>query len=455
MIFKNLARQNEIGANCYLVDTGSCRIILDSGLHPKEEGRDAIPHHNAVDYDSVDAIILTHAHLDHAGTIPVIMRNQPSAELFLTPPTAALTEAMLHNSVNVMQSKREELGIEEYPLFSHDEIDEIKERWRHIDYLKKIEITEGVFITFYNAGHILGSCGVLIETADHRLFYTGDIQFADQNLIKGAEFPTENIDTLVIETTRGAAPRTPDYNREEEKDKLCKAIVASLKRGGSALIPVFAMGKTQEVLSMINEFKKDGRIYPQTPVFIGGLSTKMTLIFDDFADSEYRSDEDFNIIEDMNIRTGSKKKRRQPIVYRKRAIYALSSGMMTEKTVSNQFARTFINNPKNALLFVGYADPDSPAGKLRASKRGDMICLDPAQEKVKFDCPMRVYDFSGHSTRDEILDYILQVKPKKTFLVHGDLEASEWFQEQLQDQQPESETLIPQPLTDYQLTDNA
>lgn len=451
MLFKNLSRFNAIGANSYLVDTGNCKIILDSGLHPKLEGKDATPAFEELEPNTVDAIILTHAHLDHAGTIPVALRRHSEAILYLTPPTAALGEAMMHNSVNVMQSKKEELGISEYPLYEHRELDRLKQRWQEMDYLQRVEIADGVFITFHNAGHILGSCGVLIEANGKTLFYTGDIQFKDQCLIKGAEFPTKGIDTLIVETTRGSAPRNPDYCRDKEQEKLCAAINHSIDKGGSALIPVFAMGKTQEVLTMIHRFKQEGKIPQKTPVFIGGLSTKMTLIFDDFADSDYRKDEDFHIIDDMNLTISKKGKKRKPITYQRRAIYALSSGMMTEKTVSNEFAKTFINNPKNSLLFVGYADPESPGGKIRTAKRRDLISLDSTQDDILFDCDLDVFDFSGHSSRDEILDYILQVKAKNTFLVHGDIEASKWFQEQIITTSKDITPTIPTPGEEYHL----
>jgi len=452
MTFQNLARFNEIGANCYVVDTENCRIVLDCGLHPKAEGYEATPHLDELQPGSVDAIILTHAHLDHAGSMPVLMRDHREAPLYLTPPTAGLADAMLHNSVNVMQSKREELGLTDYPLFGHREIEIQQGRWEHRQYNQPFEVAPGVTVTFFNAGHILGSCGVLIEADGQTLFYTGDIQFADQCLIQGAEFPTEGIDHLIIETTRGAAPRRPDYNREDEKEALCDAINVALERGGSALIPVFAMGKTQEVLAMVHQFKEDGKIADRTPVFIGGLSTKMTGIFDDYEGSIYRRDKDFVMMEDMGIMTSSRKKnKRKPITYRPGAIFALSSGMMTEKTVSNTFARNFINNPKNSLLFVGYADPATPGGLLREHERGTTIELDSNEPPVMFDCDMEVFDFSGHSTRDEILDYILQVKPKNAFLVHGDLDASTWFEQQVNSRLENTQAILPKPKKKYAL----
>ena len=202
---------------------------------------------------------------------------------------------------------------------------------------------------------------------------------------------------------------------------------------------------------MIHEFKQKNLIPAKVPVFIGGLSTKMTLIFDEYNNSQYRRDKDFNIIEDMNLKIGKKKKKRTPIVYQKRAIFALSSGMMTEKTVSNDFARTFINNPKNSLLFVGYADPQSPAGRIRNTERGQMININPEKEDVLLDCDLEVFDFSGHSTRDEILDYILKVKAKTNFLVHGNIAASEWFQQQIAEKSKAMDVIIPEPAKPYEL----
>ncbi|MBK1790360.1 MBL fold metallo-hydrolase [Persicirhabdus sediminis] len=450
--FQNYARHNEIGANCYVLETGNCRIALDSGMHPKEEGIDSLPLLDEIPDDSIDAIILSHSHLDHCGSIPVLMEEQPNAPVFMTPATFELADALLHNSVNVMMSKRQELGITEYPFYTHRELDEVQERWITKGYKKPFEIKEGVKVTFYDAGHILGSAGALIESEGKRILYTGDVQFEDQTLITGSKLPTENIDTLIIETTRGASPRHPEYTREKEENMLAEAIERTIARGGSVLIPVFAMGKTQEVMTMIHKFKEDKRI-PDAPVFMGGLSTKMTIIFDKHSGSSPRNVPGFKILRDMEIQGAKQKRRRKstPIHYRPGAIFALSSGMMSEKTVSNNFAKSFIDNPKNSLLFVGYADPESPAGVIRASERGDYIKLDPESEAVKFDCDMDVFDFSGHATRDDLLEYMIKVNAKKTILVHGDPEATQWFADQLAEKLPTTEVIMPEIGRNYEI----
>ena len=450
MIFQSLLRRSEIGANSYLVELNGKRIILDSGMHPKEEGLDSLPAHHELQPNSIDSIFVSHSHLDHSGSLPVLMRDQPDAEVFMTPATTKLVDALLHNSVNVMESKRIELGITDYPFYNHRELDSMEKRWRAFGYERPFNIGGGVRATFHDAGHILGSAGVMLETPDQRVFYTGDVQFEKQTLIPGADLPEDDIDVLIIETTRGASPRDAGYTRDEEELRFAQSINDCLEGGGSVLVPVFAMGKTQEVMTMINRFKNEGLI-PDAPVYIGGLSTKMTVIFDEFASSTPRNQPGFRILKDMEIKTGGRRKKRVPITYQPGCIYALSSGMMTEKTVSNNFARGFITNPKNSLLFVGYADPDSPAGHIRAGEVGDLINLDSEQPPIQFNCPMEIFDFSGHATRDDLLGYILRVNPKKTILVHGDPEATQWFADQLAEKLPGCETIIPTPGQKYTL----
>lgn len=446
--FQSLNLRAEIGGNSYSLNLDGDLIILDAGMHPKEEGPNSLPRYQEVPFDSADAIIISHSHLDHIGTLPVVQRDQPSAPVYLTAPCAALGEALLHNSVNVMSSQREELGIPEYPLFHHREIDYLRERWMLRPYEKPFSLDpsgeSGTTVTFHDAGHILGSAGVLLEKGDKTIFYTGDVHFTGHTLIKGARFPElDEPDLLIMETTRGADERPTDYTRADQEARLATSIRDSLEAGGSALIPVFAIGKTQEVLTMLDGFKAEGLIPEHTPIFIGGLSTKMTIIYDSFSDSTRRHRPDFKILRDMKVNTGNKR-RRAPIEYKPGAIYCLSSGMMSEKTVSNIFARNFLQNPANALLFVGYADSATPAGAIKAASSGDIIRLD-GNHKVQLNCVVDEFDFSGHARREELLEFAVKAKPKKILLVHGDPPAVAWFEEKLKTELPESEVVVPQP----------
>ena len=455
MLFRSLCRQAEIGANSYVIDAGDARVVLDAGMHPKHEADEALPRYELLTEGSVDAAVITHSHLDHIGSLPVLLESQPQAKVFFSPAAADLGFAMLHNSVNVMQAKRTELGIAEYPLFNHRQLDDIE---RHIETRANERPFDldpaGIFrATFHDAGHVLGSVAVTLKTQDHTLLYTGDVNFENSTLIKGALLPEEHVDTLIIETTRGDSPRPADYTRENEEHSFAKAIAATLKRGGSVLVPVFAMGKTQEVLTMIHQFKRKGWIPKNAPVVIGGLSTKMTAIYDRYGNGlTRRTSDDFRILKDMDLRAGTRR-HRGPIVPEPGTIFCLSSGMMTENTVSHSFAKAgFLENRKNAVFFVGYADPDSPAGHIRRAQPGDLVELEPGGRQTRIAADVRIFDFSGHATRDDLLAYILRLRPGQVFLVHGDTPASAWFAEKIRQHLPDTRAIIPEPGREYDLT---
>ncbi|MFM2297844.1 MAG: hypothetical protein RL117_1551 [Verrucomicrobiota bacterium] len=453
MIFKSLCRHAGIGANSYLIDTGKARVVLDSGMHPKHEGLEATPHFEFVEEDSVDAAVLTHAHLDHTGTVPMLLRRHPRAPIFMTPATADLAKAMLHNSVNVMNSKRIELGITDYPFFTHEELEQLEPRFETRGYERPFDLDPAGTIrgTFHDAGHILGSVGITMETEGKKILYTGDLCFGGHTLLKGALMPETPVDALIIETTRGAQARRPDYTRESEEQRLADLMRQVIDRRGSILIPVFAIGKTQELLTMIHQFKNKKLIPRKTPVYIGGLSTKMTMIYDRHINGSRRHFPDFEILEDMALETGNRK-RRGPIPLHPGCIYALSSGMMSENTVSNTFAaQGFMENPKNAIYFVGYTDSATPGARIKAAQRGDLVKLDERLPAIPLRCDVENFDFSGHAVREELLDYILKVKPKKTFLVHGDDDAVAWFAAQLKEKLPSTEAIVPEPGVAYEL----
>ncbi|MEM7012142.1 MAG: MBL fold metallo-hydrolase [Verrucomicrobiota bacterium] len=445
--FTNLAPANEIGGNSYLLEFGSCKVALDAGTHPKREGSDSLPRLSDLDYDELDAIFLTHAHLDHSGALPVMAREHPNARIFMSEATRELVDAMLHNSVNVMSSKREELGVIEYPFYTHRELDKIFPRFEFPRMGKSFYPSdhEDVRCEFYDAGHILGAVATHFEWNGQTVLYTGDIHFENQTLTAAAQLPEGPIDTLIIETTRGDTPRDPGYTRAGEIAKLAESINTILERGGSVLIPVFAMGKTQELLLMLHELKQKDEIPRHAPVHIGGLSTKMTQIYDKLSDRVRRNYSGFKIMQEVDITVATSRKRRRQVEYNPGSIYALSSGMMSENTVSNEFAGHIVSNPLAGILFVGYCDPDTPGGHILAAEQGDMIKLRKNAEPKELRCDVRKFDFSGHATRESICEYVVKTKPKNVVLIHGDEGALNWFKAELNQQLPESRIIIPKP----------
>ena len=382
MKFINLTRRTEIGANSYYIEAAGQRLVLDCGMHPKEEGEDALPNFRALGDRPLDAIVISHSHLDHIGTLPVLMRRQPDARIFMTEATAEIGSALLHNSVSVMTRQREELGVAIYPLFTHRETDRATDRWRSCPMRQPFtlggerarpgEDVAGITAEFVDAGHVLGATGVILRAEGRTIFYTGDVNFDDQTITQGAAFPESGVDVLIIETTRGDSPLPEGFTRADEELRLADAINRALTRGGCVLMPVFALGKTQEALGMIYKFRRE-KLLGEFPVYIGGLSTKMTEIYDRRALTTRRLLPRLQLLEEVApfVLNG---KTIQESPARAGRVYALSSGMMTPKTLSNIFARRVIENPQHSIFFVGYADPKSPAGILK-NRAGRGACL--------------------------------------------------------------------------------
>ena len=458
MKFINLTRRTEIGANSYYLEAAGQRLVLDCGMHPKQEGEESLPNFQALGDRPLNAIILSHAHLDHMGTLPVLMRRQPDAQIFMTETTAEIGSALLHNSVNVMTRQREELGVVMYPLFTHKETDRATDRWRWCPLGQPFTLEgerarrnggDALTVEFVDAGHVLGAAGVILRAEGRTIFYSGDVNFDDQTITAGAIFPESGVDVLIIETTRGDHPLPEGFTREAEERRLADAIQRAFAAGGCILMPVFALGKTQEALGMIYKFRKE-KLLGDFPIYIGGLSVKMTEIYDRRALTTHRLLPRLQLLEEV-----------EPFVLNGQTIhdsparagrlYALSSGMMTPKTLSNIFARRIIENPEHSIFFVGYADPESPAGILKAAQRDELVSLDPEEPPLRLRCQIEQFQFSAHASRESIVAYVKRLAPKKIVLVHGDMPAVEWTHAQLAAALPGSEVIVPKPGVELEL----
>ncbi len=450
MEFVSMARGVEIGANSYLLRSKGRHVVLDAGSHPKREGLTSAPDFAAFAEGTAQAVIVTHAHQDHVGALPILTRRERNARVFMTEATAKISDVMLHNSVNVMMRQKEEHNIQSYPLFTHRGVELSREAWQSCKYrtpydLKGERAVEGedAVFEFYPAGHILGAAGVKIQLEGKTIFYTGDVNFENQTLIKGADFPESGVDVLIIETTRGDSPTPPGYTRAKEEERLAESINEAFDRGGSVTIPVFALGKTQELLAMLWRMRLSGQL-ASVPIYIGGLSTKLTTIYDSHCEDLQRQYPELQLLHEMApyVLSGNEV---VTMIPRKKCIFAISSGMMTENTLSNIFARKVIGDPKQSLFFVGYSDPDSPSGKLRAAKAGDPVQLDAKLPAIPLECQVKEFNFSAHASRESLLNYAIALKPKKIILVHGDRPAIDWFHLRLHRDLPDTDVIIPEP----------
>jgi len=456
--FINLTRRTEIGANSYYIEIGPHRLVLDCGMHPKNVGEDGLPDFKAIADRKIEAVLISHAHQDHIGTLPVLMRRFSNARIFMTEATAEIGNTLLHNSVNVMTRQREEIREPLYPLFTHRETDRASERWRWCPVRQRISIfgeraaqrePDVLTFEFFDAGHVLGSTGILLRAESQTVFYTGDVNFDDQTIMEAAVFPEEKIDILIMECTRGDHAKPPGWTRAGEERRLAEVIASAFERGSCVLIPVFALGKTQEILAMLYKFRRE-RFLPEFPIYIGGLSSKMTDIYDRRAHVtrrqlprlQLRRDAAPFILNDETVRDAPLRAGR---------IYALSSGMIIPKTLSNIFAQRLIENPQHSIFFVGYANPESPAGLLRDTPPGSKVALDPDGSTQRVRCNIQQFQFSAHATREALVDYAKRLSPRKIVLVHGDPPAVEWMRVKLNADLPGADVIVPTPGVEVEL----
>jgi Cft2 family RNA processing exonuclease len=283
----------------------------------------------------------------------------------------------------------------------------------------------------------------MIRSEGKSFFYTGDVNFEDQTIQTGARFPESPVDVLLMETTRGDAPVPAGFNRVSEEERFARAVASALEEGASVTIPVFALGKTQEVMAMLWRMQRE-RIIPPTPIYIGGLGSKITAVYDSMAGQVERNMPHLRLMNDVApyVAGGSEIRSLSP---RKRAIYALSSGMMTENTLSNIFARKVLPDSSQYLFFVGYADPSSPGGVVRSARQGDHVRLDKHGDPVPFHCHRDIFTLSAHARREDLLSYAVKVRPKTVLLVHGDDPAVQWFRKELSQALPDSKIIAPMP----------
>ncbi len=448
----NLNPASDIGASAWFVEIEGHRLLLDAGTHPKREGRSSLPLYDLIKNEALDAVAISHCHHDHVGSLPLALRHFPKAHVLMTELSYFLVERVLHNSVNVMMRQREELGIAEYPLYSHDEVDELAHLFQGYKYNRDIawaayQKTRAGFpsptLEFFDAGHALGSAGVMVRGQKSTLFYTGDVSFQDQTILKGARFEGVKADVLIMETTRGSRPVTPGFTREAEADRLAQAIQRVLERKGCILIPVFALGRSQEILAQLALLMQAGKL-KQQPIYIGGLGRVFTEIYDLEAHRTHRQHTNLILTEALNL-TVLEKGQVEKMRLKGGRLFVLTAGMMSEKTAAHDLALRMIGDEKQAIFFVGYADPSTPGGRLKAARPGETFLFSPSGGEVTKRCETLDFDLTAHANRDELIEFVGRVEPHTVLLGHGEEDSRQWFEEQIRTRYPKIRVVQPAP----------
>lgn len=432
------------------IDNG--RLLMDAGMHPKRDGGDALPLYPLVDGKELDAIAISHCHHDHIGTLPVAKRYFPTARVLMTELSGCLAGRVLHNSVNVMIRQREEYGIRDYPFFTHDQVEDIEGQFQGFQYRRQIEWAShkknraglpSPTVEFFDAGHTLGSAGLLVRGKSQSLFYTGDVCFHDQTILQAARFGEIRADVLIMETTRGNRVAAPGFNREAEIERLAQSLLRVLARRGCVLMPAFALGRTQEMLAQLALMMRAGRI-PRQPIYIGGLGRVFTDIYDQKAHLTNRQLASLKLSEELQLIV-LEKEELESINLSGGRIFVLTAGMLSECTPAHDLALRMIGDKRQSIFFIGYADPDTPGGRLKASKPGETFLFSPGGGEVTRLCEMDEFDLTAHATREALLDFVGAVSPRIVLLGHGEESSRQWFEEQIRLRHPAIRIIQPGP----------
>lgn len=444
----DLNKTTDIGSQCLYIELGTFNILLDCGMSPREEGFAALPNFSIINDKVIDIIILSHCHLDHLGGLPYFMKNNKQARVLTSLASQIIIPRILENSVTIMTLQREEKGIKEYPLYSLNDVNSLDQHIVPMANNKKRTLQKGddeINITFFSAGHVLGASSVLLEHKRISVFFSGDVLFRDQKTLKGAVWPKKKIDIMITETTRGNTERHEQHNYQSEIDRLINKIDNTISNGGSVLIPAFALGRMQEILKIIHNARLQNKLDKNTPIYCSGLGLGLVDDFDVAAKRLSCIDFRAKILRDLKVKSFKCAKFNRDLQPDKPSIFVVSSGMLVENTPAYLTAANLLGNSANAILFVGYCDPDTPGGELLKSEKHSNFYFKSLRFSTKVEAYIERFDLSGHADREDLLQAIMSMDPRTIVLTHGENKSRDWFFDSIMDLQPKTIIIDPEP----------
>jgi hypothetical protein len=410
----------EVGRNSFLLSTAETRILVDCGINVGG-GNDGTPYlyvPEVYPINQIDAVVLTHAHLDHIGLVPLLFKYGYDGPIYCTPPTRDLMALLQLDYIEVAARDAKKIPYESAM------IREVIKHTITLDYGDVTDIAPDVKLTFSNAGHILGSSVVHFHIGEgmHNIAFTGDFKYEKTLLFDPATNSFPRLETLVMEGTYGGA-NDMQPSRKEAVACLQEIIQRTLAREGKVLIPTFAVGRSQEVMIVLEELIRDEMI-EKVPVYLDGMIYEATAIHT--AHPEYLNSELRNLIfhrgmnpflSDSFVQVEGSSKREQ-VFNEKKAIILATSGMLNGGPVI-EYLKALAHDEKNTLVFVGY-QAEGTLGR-RIQKGWNEIQMGDNTLKIKMEVAT-VDGFSGHSDRQQLVDYVrrLSPKPERILTVHGD-----------------------------------
>ncbi len=420
---------NEVGRSAVLVETPESKVLLDVGLNPSVTGGERLFPRLDIDQvrlEDIDAVVITHAHLDHCGMVPLLFKYGYEGPVYTTAPTRDIMALMQLDALDVAEKEGRPV-----PYTAK----EVRKELLHtivLDYEEVTDIAPDIKLTFYNAGHIIGSAMAHLHIGEgtHNIVYTGDFKYAKTRLLDKANDEFLRVDTMIMETTYGAQEQE---NRDEAEAKLIEIINRTISRGGKVLIPVLAVGRGQEIMLVLNDAMKK-KLIPEVPIYVTGLVDEITAIHNAYPEMLSREVREAILYKDENPFTSEFFHRiegyREDIAQGEPSIILATSGMLNGGPAV-EFFKTLAPDSRNAIVFVSYQAEGTLGRKIRdGTTEVQIIDKDGRIENIKISMEVQsVEGFSGHSDRRQLLNYLrnLNVKPKNLILNHGEPASIESF----------------------------
>lgn len=445
MKIRFLGGAGEVGASCILVTTESGKhILIDAGVRVSEEGTEMLPNLEPLNDIALDAIIVSHAHLDHSGALPLVAKLSPGASIYTTAATKALARVLLHDSIKVAEFSE---GLQ---LFNEEDAERALDRIITYGFKTSFEAAEGIQAVFLQAGHILGAAAILLQTEEGTLLYTGDFTTFEQETVWMQGFSgvlKRGADVVIAEATYGSRIHAPRFH---EVQRLLDAVGERLDAGGQVLIPAFAVGRSQEILlALRNYMRKTKRKHA---VYVDGLIRNVNAVFTrnpNYLKRRYkkevlRGNELFytNGIEAV----GSKSQRDKILASKDPCVIVASSGMLTGG-VSPAYAEKIVASDKNLLAIVGYQDEESPGRRLM-----DLIDLPDSERTIVLNdhehrvrCKVEKFGLSAHADSVGIVASVKALMPHFVLLNHGNEESLATLSQTLADELPDTRIEVADP----------
>ncbi len=412
-----LGAGREVGRSCFLLQTPESRILIDCGLNVAASGRYAYPYLNVPEFhiDELDAVVISHSHLDHCGFLPYLFKMGYRGPVYCTEPTRDVIALLCLDYVELSHSGK--------PLYNSGDVKEAVKHTISLEFGEVTDITPDVRLTLYNAGHTIGSALVHLHIGEgwHNFLYTGDLKVEKSMLLNPAQSVFPRVETLMIESTYGAADSVMP-TREECESKFLDIIKETIGRKGKVLVPTLGVGRSQEIMLLLEKFTREKKI--DFPVYVDGMIWDVTAVhatYPRFLNEEVREKvfyEDQNpLLNPMFKRVGSGKERQQ-IIEGPPCVILATSGMLTGGP-SVEYLKKLGDNAKNSIVFVNYQAEGSPGYYVQ---RGDTeLKFDDEVVKLKLD-RHAIEGFSGHADKNELIEYVNKIKPrpKKIIVVHGE-----------------------------------